>query len=270
MSALGPYALGRVHKVEALAALLALPSDSVDMICADSPYSSGGFTRSDRNADPSQKYERDDVAAPRRSFSGDNRDARSWVYWTQLWTSECLRVAREGAYLLSFTDWRMLPSATDAIQAGGWIWRGLIGWDKGEAARAPHTGYWRHQCEYIVWGTKGPLKPATHGGPWPGYFHVPVKQSDKHHLTGKPTELMRQLVRAVPPGAIVLDPFAGSGTTIVACELEARVGLGFEQEEPNVLTANERIEAARVSLDAAAKRANQQPLFGAPLGEPAR
>jgi site-specific DNA-methyltransferase (adenine-specific) len=29
-----------------------------------------------------------------------------------------------------FTDWRQLPLATDALQAGGFIWRGLIAWDK--------------------------------------------------------------------------------------------------------------------------------------------
>ena len=43
-----------------------------------------------------------------------------------------------------------------------------------------------------------------------------VLQSDKWHTTGKPTALMRELVRCVPPGGTVLDPFAGSGSTGVA------------------------------------------------------
>lgn len=50
-----------------------------------------------------------------------------------------------------------------------------------------------------------------------------------HHPTVKPIELMRYLIRLItPPGGIVLDPFAGSGTTGVAAALEGFDFLGFE------------------------------------------
>jgi len=257
-----------VFQGEALGNLRLLPDESVDLVCADSPYSSGGFTRGDRNADPAQKYSNSDSpdgrGEGRISFTGDNRDGRSWCYWSALWLSEVRRVLKPGGYALSFSDWRMLPLATDAFQAGGLVWRGLISWDKGESARAPHTGYFRHQCEYVVWGSKGPLPKAQHGGPFPGYFAVSVKQSDKWHITGKPVELMRELVQCVPRGAIVLDPFAGSGTTLVACELEGRRSLGFELEPENVRIAMERLEGARTGVDSRAKLDGQLPIFGAP------
>lgn len=51
-----------------------------------------------------------------------------------------------------------LPSTTDAVQIGELIWRGIIAWDKGRCARAPHKGYFRHQCEYVVWATKENVK----------------------------------------------------------------------------------------------------------------
>ena len=115
-----------------------------------------------------------------------------------------------------------------------------------EGARAPHKGYFRHQCEFIVWGTKGEFPSERPNGPFPGAFRVPVRRfSDKFHTTGKPTDLMRQLVRATPQGGVVLDPFAGSGTTLVACELEGRTGLGFELEESYVGIANTRIAETR-------------------------
>jgi site-specific DNA-methyltransferase (adenine-specific) len=42
-----------------------------------------------------------------------------------------------------------------------------------------------------------------------------------HHPTVKPTKLMRWLLRLVTPhNAVVLEPFAGSGTTLVAAERE--------------------------------------------------
>lgn len=258
---LGPYELGRVHQGEALRLLQAIPDESVDAVVADSPYSSGGFTRGDRNRDAATKYVDDDSPFAKLSFTGDNRDGRSWAYWSALWLSECLRVLKSGGYAMTFCDWRQLPLATDAFQAGGFVWRGVIAWDKGDGARAPHTGYFRHQCEYVVWGTKGALAPATHGGPWSGCQRFTVKQDDKHHLTGKPTELMRALVKCVPPGALVLDPFAGSGTTGVACALEGRRFLGFELEARNVAKANERIEGARAGLTAQDAAAKQAPLF---------
>jgi site-specific DNA-methyltransferase (adenine-specific) len=53
-----------------------------------------------------------------------------------------------------------------------------------------------------------------------------------HHPTVKPVALMRHLVRLVtPPGGTVLDPFAGSGTTLVAAILEGMVPLGCEMTD---------------------------------------
>lgn len=51
------------------------------------------------------------------------------------------------------------------------------------------------------------------------------------HPTVKPIELMRWLVRLVcPPGGTVLDPFAGSGTTLLAALAEERRAIGIERE----------------------------------------
>jgi hypothetical protein len=62
------------------------------------------------------------------------------------------------------------------------------------------------------------------------------------HPTVKPIPLMRYLVRLVtPPGGIVLDPFAGSGTTGIAAILEGARFLGVEQEADYVATARARI-----------------------------
>uniref|UniRef100_UPI003985F10F DNA methyltransferase n=1 Tax=Mycobacteroides chelonae TaxID=1774 RepID=UPI003985F10F len=51
------------------------------------------------------------------------------------------------------------------------------------------------------------------------------------HATVKPLDLMRWLVRLVTPvGAVVLEPFAGSGTTAEACVLEDRRCVAIERE----------------------------------------
>lgn len=54
-------------------------------------------------------------------------------------------------------------------------------------------------------------------------------EAGNSHPTVKPVGLMRWLVRLVtPPGGTVLEPFLGSGTTLVACEREGFVGIGVE------------------------------------------
>lgn len=230
---------------EAFRVLQSLPDDSVDAIITDPPYSSGGFTRSDRTGDPASKYVQTGTLIDRPSFSGDNRDQRSYLAWCTLWMSEALRVLKPSGYALIFTDWRQLPITTDALQCGGFVWRGVVSWDKTEASRPPHTGYFRHQCEFIVWGTKGVSVPCQHGGPWPGCIRVPVRQADKLHITGKPTDLLRQLVQVAPPGGIVLDPFMGSGTTGHACEIEGRRFIGSEMNAGYFEVATKRIQRAQ-------------------------
>ena len=66
-----------------------------------------------------------------------------------------------------------------------------------------------------------------------------------HHPTVKPLKLMRYLVRLVtPPGGVVLDPFAGSGTTLVAAKEEGFGYIGIELEPEYVEIAEARLAAA--------------------------
>jgi len=63
-----------------------------------------------------------------------------------------------------------------------------------------------------------------------------------HHPTVKPLSLMRWLCRLVtPPGGTVLDPFAGSGTTGCAAEMEGFKFIGIEREAEYVKIAEARI-----------------------------
>lgn len=150
-----------------------------------------------------------------------------------------LKIARPGALCLVFNDWRQLPVTTDAIQAGGWLWRGLCIWDKTEAAR-PQRGRYRNQAEYIASGSNGSL--SADGPCLPGVFRHRVLPGDKHHLTGKSTRLMSDLLPLC--GQTVLNPFMGSGTTGVACVQLGRRFVGIEQDEGYFQVAFLRIEEA--------------------------
>lgn len=68
------------------------------------------------------------------------------------------------------------------------------------------------------------------------------------HTTVKPLALMRWLVRLVtPPGGLVLDPFAGSGTTLEAAALEGMHAIGIEQHEPYAELCRHRLSVPRIA-----------------------
>jgi len=229
---------------EALRILPAVPAAIAAAALTDPPYSSGGLFASDRTADVVSKYCQQNDSRGRPTFSGDNRDQRSYRFWSVLWMGELQRIVRPTGYGLVFSDWRQLPTVSDAMQAAGWIWRGVVAWNKGRGARAPHKGYFKHQCEYVLWATNGRCAKRETDGPLDGCFQESVRQADKHHVTGKPTALLRELVRCTDPGELVLDPFAGSGTTGVACLETGRRFLGIELSEPYCEIAARRLEAA--------------------------
>ncbi|MBS0205690.1 MAG: site-specific DNA-methyltransferase [Planctomycetes bacterium] len=233
----------QLFHADAMLALQGLESESFDAVITDPPYCSGGTTAGERRRSPEDKYSQNGELHGRPSFGGDLKDQRSFTWWCMNWLGQCRSLLREGGYCLVFIDWRQLPAMTDAFQAADLTWRGVIPWDKGSASRAPHKGYFRHQCEYVVWGTRGPCKAAIHGGPFPGCIQCLIDRKDKHHLTGKPTALMRQLVKVVPEGSKILDPFAGSGTTLLAAQLESRMAVGFERESSYCQISQRRLSA---------------------------
>lgn len=250
---------------ESLDLLAQLPTGVVDAVITDPPYSSGGMVRGDRMASTGLKYVSNDTKIERPDFAGDNRDQRSFGYWCALWLSECLRVAKPGSPICVFSDWRQLPSTTDALQAGGWVWRGIVPWDKTEATR-PQMGRFAAQAEYIVWGSAGAMEERLDVGCLWGVIRERVDPQEKHHMTGKPTRVMQELARICVPDGIILDPFAGSGSTGVGALLEGRRFIGIEVLEIHAHTARQRLEAAATGSTLEAVRAGQAPLF--PAGTP--
>ncbi|MFT0861770.1 DNA-methyltransferase [Ancylobacter sp. G4_0304] len=194
-------------------------------VLTDPPYSSGGASLSARTQPPSAKYQSSEHRGLYPEFMGDTRDQRSYLAWSALWLGRARELVRPGGICATFTDWRQLPVTTDAIQCAGWIWRGVVPWDKTERGR-PQQGRYRAQAEYVVWGTNG-ARPLA-GPVAPGVFRVPVP-AQKHHIAGKPVDLMTGLL-SVMDGP-VLDPFMGSGTVGLACAERSLDYVGIEVSE---------------------------------------
>ena len=229
-----------IHEGDALAVLARLPSASCDALVTDQPYSSGGMVRGDRAGRTVDKYVQSDSANRElEDFSGDTRDQRGYAYWCTLWLSECQRIVKPGGVALLFCDWRQLPVTTDALQAGGWVWRGIVPWHKPGAR--PQPGRFSAACEFVVWGTNGP-RPIE-GTPLPGFYSYTAPR-EREHQAQKPVALMTDLLAIVPERGIVLDPFCGSGTTGVAAVQTGRRFIGCELVPTHAATARARIGRA--------------------------
>lgn len=232
-----------MHHTEALAFLRTLETASVHAVITDPPYCSGGQTMAERARPTGKKYVTTGQKSVLPDFEGDFRDQRGFAAWASLWLGECMRVLKPGGVLLTFIDWRMLPTMTDAVQVAGLVWQGIVVWNKTDGCR-PQRGRFRSQAEYVVWASRGPMNTRNHPVVLPGVFTVQPRAGGKHHQVGKPELLMDQLVRIVPPGGVVCDPFAGSATTGVSALRAGLRFIGCELSPGYYEVARERLAAA--------------------------
>ncbi len=224
-----------------------IPDGSVDLILTDPPYSSGGLFAGDRKKNTSDKYTDRGYGGASRfpDFSGDNMDQRSFTGFMRTVLFKCRQKTKTGSICIVFVDWRNLPAMADALQMAGWIYRGIIVWNKGNARNIP--GRFRQDCEFIVWGTNGQKKVDWTPGftAFPGcYNEKSVPSKAKHHQTEKPVMLLEKLIAVCPENSYVCDPFMGSGSTGVACVNTKRNFVGIELVRDYFEVAKERIEKA--------------------------
>jgi site-specific DNA-methyltransferase (adenine-specific) len=237
-----------IYQGDVLIVLPQLASASVNAVIADPPYCSGAVNSANRTRQsPRRKYGSSYVAHDLSDFDGDQRDQRSFTYWSTLWLTQCHRVTTPGGALMVFTDWRQIPSTTDAIQAAGWIWRGIIAWHK-PTARI-QIGRFTNSCEYIAWASKGPLSRTENLHLPDMYSHSAPHHSKRIHITEKPVPLLRKLTKIVPPGGVILDPFCGSGSTGTAALLEGHRFIGIELSHHYAEQAATRLNTTQTPPD---------------------
>jgi DNA modification methylase len=116
----------------------------------------------------------------------------------------------------------------------GWQLRQSLAWVKDHMVLGHADYHWRH--EPIAFGyAPGSGRRGRGGVGWYGgngqdsVLDVPRPAASREHPTMKPVELIRRcLANSAQPDGIVLDPFAGSGSTLVACEVAGLRGRGMD------------------------------------------
>lgn len=227
---------------EAQVALKHLPDASVDAIVSDPPYASGANSIAGALKSTGAKY-RTTGATKLPDFHGDSMFPEDWEEMTKDVLTEVRRILKPGAPVLLFCDWRSYPRLMRLLGSLNFELKGLPVWNKGRGSRPNRNGF-RNQTELILWAKKPGKTERAVDVYLDGVFNCSTLTNGKVHITQKPVELMQQLLKIVPSGGTVLDPFQGSGTTGVAALQLGLKYIGCESSEEIWQIANSRLEAA--------------------------
>jgi site-specific DNA-methyltransferase (adenine-specific) len=197
--------------------LASLEDGSVDVTISDPPFEAEAHTKQRRVKRSGGIMELEPLEFP--PITEEQRDAVA---------AEIARVTRRWA--LVFCQVEAAHKWIASLVAAGHVYRRTCIWDKPDgmpqySGDRPGMGY-----ETIV-VTHAPGKSRWNGGGRTGVFRFNKNESPRTgHATQKPLKLMRELVRLFSdPGELILDPFAGSGSTGAAAAREGRRFLGWEK-----------------------------------------
>jgi DNA modification methylase len=194
-----------------------IPAGSVHFILTDPPYI---VSYTDRSG---------------RSITNDNNDA-----WLEPSFAEMYRVLAHDSFCVSFYGWHMADRFMAAFRAAGFRISGHLTFPKRYTSG---SWYLRHQHENAFLLTKGrPKEPEYTIGDVIDWTY----SGNKLHPTQKPLSVLTPLIETFSQsGNLVLDPFAGSASTLVAARSLGRNYLGIELDENYHALATDRLKAVQ-------------------------
>ena len=196
---------------------------TITTVLTDPPYSSGGRRENSRSLRKAmtRSVEDDDW------IRGDGMSTNGFLHLLRLCGIQWRRVLRPGGHALSFIDWRMAFQLQAALETADLRQHPILVWDKG---RMGMGSIFRNQHELVVHMTAGNPAPPERRDVANVLTFKPVRDGD--HPTEKPQPLLETLLSVVtPPEGTVLDPFAGSGSTLFAARALGHTAIGVEADE---------------------------------------
>lgn len=214
--------------------------DAVDHVICDPPYEQAMHDLHNK-----AEFRRTDGGADRQHFSflGIDETRPKLLDWVESncagWFLAFCTAEGVGAWRSSIFGIRDIKFKTTCI------------WVKPDAApkfngQGPAVGY---EPFITTWAGKGHAKWNA-GGKRGVYTHCVNTNRYGGHPTEKPLPLMMEILKDFTNyGQSILDPFMGSGTTIVACERMGRHGIGIEMNQEYFNLACKRVEEASRQAD---------------------
>ena len=164
----------------------------------------------------------------------DDNDA-----WLKPAFAEIYRMLQRNSFCVSFYGWPHADRFMEAWRAAGFRIVGHFALPKRYTSCTKYVRY-QHECAYLL--AKGyPKEPRHTIGDVIDWTY----SGNKLHPTQKPLPVLLPLIETFSaPGGLVLDPFAGSGSTLLAARMLGRPYLGIELDAGYHAAASERLEVA--------------------------
>lgn len=221
---------------DSAAVMASLPERSVDHIITDPPYEAEAH-KGARRQSKDQGHGAEEYTIPFAAITSVERDAFGAVAG---------RVAR--GWVLAFCQVEAVAAWRKAL---GGKWRRAAAWIKPDAAPQFDASGWAQGFECIASAWVGVGRSRWYGGGRRGVFAYCVNdygRLERPHPTTKPIGLMVELVGLFSaPSDVILDPYAGSGTTGVAALRLGRRAILVERVAEYAETARRRCEEAEAA-----------------------
>jgi len=186
-----------------------VPDKSINCIITDPPY--GIDYQSARRIDTERfdKLKGDDVVSTES-------------------LKELYRILCEDGALYLFTRWDVFPQWVEQVKKSGFMVKNCIIWNRVVHGLGDLNGSYAPMYDMIIFATKGNHK-LKNGRPKDILTFKRVEANKLVHPTQKPVSLIRHLIlNSTDEKDIILDCFAGSGTTLVASKQTNRQYIGIE------------------------------------------
>jgi len=167
-----------------------------------------------------------------RTVPNDDNDA-----WLKPAFAEMYRVLRRDSFCVSFYGWQHADRFMQAYRSAGFHVVGHFAFPKHYTSGKGRVRY-QHECAYLLVKGRPPERTELIGDviPWTTYTH------NRFHPTQKPLSILTPLIEAfTAPGEVVLDPFSGSGSSLLAAKMLGRGWLGIELDVKYHAIASHRL-----------------------------
>lgn len=247
---------------DCLAVLPTLATGSVDCVVTSPPYNQLGMNVP--KAGSGLMAGNGWVSKVGITGYADDMSEADYREWLERVATECARVTRPGGSMffnhkLRYRAGAMIHPIDYVREWEGWTLKQEIVWDVA-AAIAFNCGLFAPTDERIYWLVRDGAKPGWNPGAaamlsvWRVDRNRHAKGSIKDHPCPFPLEIPTRCIKAVTrPGETVLDPFAGSGTTPLACLKAGRRCIAIEKDARYIPIINRRLRDAATPLFACDK-----------------
>lgn len=228
-----------IYNEDCIQGMKRIPDNSIDLVVTDCPYHivAGGCSNIPRKDEPSGIFNRRSTFTQKNAKSGklfDNNDVEF-----KDWLPEIYRIVKPNSYVYIMINARNLKELQTECEKVGFKFQQLIVWNKGNAT--PNR-YYLNSCEFILMLRKGNARNINNMGT-KNILSIPNIRGNKTHPTEKPIELMKILIEnSSNENDIVLDPFFGTGSTLLACVNTHRHYIGYEIDDNYFDIACQRLD----------------------------